>query len=78
MPATSRSWFGRFWDGFTSLFREPAKPTAPTKPPVTPSQGRKQPADVPIGRPGNNEEDRLDEALEETMPGSDPISLTIE
>lgn len=78
MSDTNRSWLGRFWEGFTNLFRGPAKPMVLAKPPVTPSQMRKQPADAPIGRPGDNVEDRLDEALEETMPGSDPISVRIE
>lgn len=32
------------------------------------------PADAPIGPPGRNAEDRLDEALQETFPASDPIS----
>ncbi len=46
--------------------------------PTTPSQITVQPADTPLGRPGRNEEDRLDEALQETMPTSDPISVRIE
>jgi hypothetical protein len=37
-----------------------------------------QPADLPLGPPGENLERRLDEALEETYPGSDPISVHIE
>lgn len=36
------------------------------------------PADAPIGPPGRNAEDRLDEALQETFPASDPISTRIE
>lgn len=46
--------------------------------PTTPSQITAQPADTPLGRPGRNEEARLDEALQETMPTSDPISVRIE
>jgi hypothetical protein len=46
--------------------------------PVTPSLPAPQPADKDLGQPGRNEEERLDEALEETMPGSDPISVHIE
>lgn len=36
------------------------------------------PADTPIGPPGRNADDRLDEALQETFPASDPISTRIE
>ena len=36
------------------------------------------PADTTIGTPGNNEQERLDEALQETFPASDPISLSID
>jgi len=46
--------------------------------PTTPSQVTAQPADTPLGQPGRNQEDRLDEALQETMPTSDPISVRIE
>jgi hypothetical protein len=35
-------------------------------------------ADTPIGPPGKNLEDRLDEALQETFPASDPIAMTID
>jgi hypothetical protein len=37
-----------------------------------------QPADEDLGVAGQNLEQRLDEALEETFPGSDPISVHIE
>ena len=36
------------------------------------------PADTPIGPPGENLEDRLDEAIQETFPASDPIATRIE
>ena len=49
---------------------------APGQPP--PPNVRPQPADTPLGQPGRNQEDRLDEALQETMPTSDPISVRIE
>jgi hypothetical protein len=39
---------------------------------------RVQPADVPLGPPGQNLDRRLDEALRETYPASDPISVHIE
>jgi hypothetical protein len=31
-----------------------------------------------MGRPGSNEQQRLDEALDETFPASDPVSTRIE
>jgi hypothetical protein len=46
--------------------------------PVTPSEVTATPADTPIGPPGQNDDDRLDEAIQETFPASDPISLRIE
>ena len=46
--------------------------------PVTPSQVRVSPADTPLGEPGRNTDQRLDEAIQETFPASDPISLKIE
>lgn len=47
-------------------------------PPVTQATVPVSPADTPIGPPGENEEDRLDEAIQETFPASDPISTRIE
>ena len=35
-------------------------------------------ADTPLGPPGDNLEGRLDDALRETFPASDPISVCIE
>lgn len=35
-------------------------------------------ADTPMGEPGHNEEERLDEALQESFPSSDPVSIHIE
>ena len=46
--------------------------------PVTQSLVTVNPADTPLGEPGRNQEQRLDEALQETFPGSDPISTRIE
>ena len=46
--------------------------------PVTQSVTPVRPADVDLGTPGQNTEQRLDEALLETFPGSDPISTRIE
>jgi hypothetical protein len=57
---------------------EPRPITLGRPAPVTPSEPAPQPADRDLGEPGRNEEERLDEALEETMPGSDPISVHIE
>lgn len=47
-------------------------------PPMTPATSGANPADAPIGPPGDNEDDRLDEALEESFPASDPVSVRIE
>lgn len=55
---------------------EPLGP-APTAGPMTPAIKTLQPADAPIGEPGQNEEDRLDEALQESMTTSDPVSIKI-
>ena len=35
-------------------------------------------ADTPISPPGADVEDRLDEALKETFPASDPVAIQIE
>ena len=45
---------------------------------LTPSLVAINPADSPMGEPGRNQELRLDEALQETFPASDPISTGIE
>jgi hypothetical protein len=46
--------------------------------PVTQSLVPLSPADTVIGPPGANVEQRLDEAIQETYPASDPISVRIE
>jgi hypothetical protein len=46
--------------------------------PVTPSLVALNPADSPLGEPGHNQELRLEEALQETFPASDPISTGID
>ncbi len=46
--------------------------------PITQSLVSVNPADTPLGEPGHNQEQRLDEALQETFPGSDPIATHIE
>lgn len=46
--------------------------------PVTQAIVRVNPADTPIGPPGRNLDQRLDEAIEETFPASDPIAVHIE
>jgi hypothetical protein len=46
--------------------------------PVTPALVPVNPADTPLDGPGWNLEQRLDEALQETFPASDPIALHIE
>ena len=47
-------------------------------PPVTPSTTSVSAADTDIGEPGVNQEDRLDEAIQESFPASDPVSTRIE
>jgi hypothetical protein len=58
--------------------RAPAGRHALDRPPVTQASDRINAADADLGRPGQNVEERLDEALMETFPTSDPISLRIE
>ena len=43
--------------------------------PMTPAIPTRQPADAPMGTPGANEEQRLDEGLQESMIASDPVSI---
>jgi hypothetical protein len=40
--------------------------------------GSDHPADTVPGRPGKNEDERLDEAIQETFPASDPVSIKID
>jgi hypothetical protein len=46
--------------------------------PMTQALVRVNPADTPIGPPGRNLDQRLDEAVKETFPASDPIAVHIE
>jgi hypothetical protein len=48
------------------------------RPPVTQAIVPTTPADVDLGEPGRNQEARLDEAVMETFPASDPIATHIE
>jgi hypothetical protein len=50
----------------------------PSHGPVTQAVTPVSPAAADLGTPGENTEQRLDEALLETFPGSDPISTRIE
>jgi hypothetical protein len=45
--------------------------------PMTPATTDVHAADSPIGPAGRNEDDRLDEALQESFPTSDPVSIQI-
>ena len=46
--------------------------------PMTPALQAVHPADAPLGTPGENTEDRLDEGIQESFPASDPVSIRIE
>ncbi len=46
--------------------------------PMTQATVPVNPADDDLGNPGENIQQRLDEAIEETFPGSDPVSMQIE
>lgn len=50
----------------------------PSHPPVTQAVVPVSAADTPMGPPGENEDDRLDEAIQETFPASDPVSISID
>jgi hypothetical protein len=50
----------------------------PERPPMTQASVPASAADTPIGPPGADVEDRLDEALKETFPASDPVAIQIE
>jgi len=50
----------------------------PDRGPVTQALVTFQPADMDLGVPGRNTEQRLDEAIHETFPASDPVAITIE
>jgi len=45
---------------------------------MTPATVPVQSADRPLGEPGRNAQERLDEALDESFPASDPPSTKIE
>ncbi|MFN0181679.1 MAG: hypothetical protein ACKVZ0_22955 [Gemmatimonadales bacterium] len=46
--------------------------------PMTPATAPTNPSTPGMGRPGSNQQQRLDEALDETFPASDPIATRIE
>lgn len=50
----------------------------PAPGPMTPATAPPNPAEPAMGLPGRNQEQRLDEALDETFPASDPVSTRIE
>jgi hypothetical protein len=50
----------------------------PKHPPITQATVPVSAADTPIGPAGRNAESRLDEAIHETFPASDPISIRID
>jgi hypothetical protein len=53
-------------------------PSRPRPGPVTQAVVSVNPGDLDLGVPGRNAELRLDEALQETFPASDPIATHIE
>lgn len=48
------------------------------RPPMTQATLPQSQVDAPMGVPGRNQEQRLEEALEESFPASDPVSIHIE
>jgi hypothetical protein len=46
--------------------------------PTTPATNPRHAAETPIGPAGRNIEDRLDEALQESFPTSDPVSIQVD
>lgn len=59
--------------------REPTlKPEPTRRHPVTQATVKVNPADTHMGEPGRNDDERLDEAIQESFPGSDPVSVRIE
>lgn len=45
--------------------------------PMTPATTDVHASEAPMGKPGHNLDDRLDEALQESFPTSDPVSIQI-
>ena len=50
----------------------------PERPPMIQASVPASAGAVPIGPPQSDVEDRLDEALKETFPASDPVAIQIE
>jgi hypothetical protein len=59
-----------------SLAQREARMVPPA--PMTPALQAVHPADAGLGTPGDNTEARLDEAIQESFPASDPVSIRIE
>lgn len=62
----------------TRPVRPREEPAPVRRGPVTPATVTLNPADAHLGEPGRNEDERLDEAIQESFPTSDPISVRIE
>jgi len=68
------------WSVVTRRRKIGARPSAGVVPraPMMPALQAIHAADTPLGAPGENTEDRLDEAIQESFPASDPVSIRIE
>ena len=71
-------WSKRHDDDGRSAYSDDQPAAQPPNPgPMTPSLKTLQPSDADMGEPGDNEDERLDEALQESMTTSDPVSIKI-
>ena len=57
---------------------QPVQPAPAHRGPMTTATVPVNPADTHMGEPGRNDDERLDEAIQESFPTSDPISVRIE
>jgi hypothetical protein len=62
----------------TRAVRPDAAPASVSRGPITQAMVAVNPADANMGEPGRNDDERLDEAIQESFPTSDPVSVRIE